>query len=461
MNSCSDLVTSTNLRSEDRALNQLEDWEFKCFDEFGTLFSGSTPKTGISAYWDGSVTWVTPNDLSRLRSPYLFETAKTLTEKGLKSCSAQLLPSRSIVMSSRAPIGYVAIPETDFCTNQGCKSIKLKKGYDPEFAYYSILHNIDAIKNLGEGTTFAEISKTALASIALPFPRSKPEQTKIAEILSTVDRAIEQTEALIAKQQRIKTGLMQDLLTRGIDEHGNLRSEETHEFKDSPLGRIPVEWEVPTIEELLTRKVLAGVQDGNHGEKHPKSRDLVSEGIPFIMATDISGGFVDTESANKITESQYLGLRIGFARPGDVLLSHKASIGFVALVPNWLTKLMLTPQVTYYRVGDSLTLLPEYLAQFFRSELYQERLKGMAKQSTRDYIGILAQRKLRIAFPKQIAEQKEIAKTLSAADKRVTALRKALGKLRFTKAALMQDLLTGERRVNPLLDSEAGTVETP
>ena len=73
------------------------------------------------------------------------------------------------------------------------------------------------------------------------------EQSKIAEILSTVDQAIDQTEALIAKQQRIKTGLMQDLLTRGIDENGNLRSEETHEFKDSPLGRIPVEWEVKTI----------------------------------------------------------------------------------------------------------------------------------------------------------------------------------------------------------------------
>jgi type I restriction enzyme S subunit len=275
------------LRSEDPALNQLEDWEFKRFDEFGTLFSGSTPKTGISAYWDGSVTWVTPNDLSRLRSPYLFETAKTLTEKGLKSCSAQLLPSRSIVMSSRAPIGYVAIPETDFCTNQGCKSIKLKKGYDPEFAYYSILHNIDAIKNLGEGTTFAEISKTALASIALPFPRSKPEQTKIAEILSTVDRAIEQTEALIAKQQRIKTGLMQDLLTRGIDEHGNLRSEVTHEFKDSPLGRIPVEWEVENVSSRVLvrggKRLPAGhaYAEGDTGFRYLRTMDFIGKDLSY------------------------------------------------------------------------------------------------------------------------------------------------------------------------------------
>ena len=100
----------------------------------------------------------------------------------------------------------------------------------------------------------------------------KPEQTKIAEILSTVDRAIEQTEALIAKQQRIKTGLMQDLLTRGIDEHGNLRSEETHQFKDSPLGRIPVEWELCKLGEL------ANFVNGNSFN----ARDWKEHGLPII-----------------------------------------------------------------------------------------------------------------------------------------------------------------------------------
>ena len=88
------------------------------------------------------------------------------------------------------------------------------------------------------------LQRCFIEQLPIPTATAKPEQTKIAEILSTVDQAIEQTEALIAKQQRIKTGIMQDLLTRGIDEHGNLRSEQTHRFKDSPLGRIPMEWEV-------------------------------------------------------------------------------------------------------------------------------------------------------------------------------------------------------------------------
>jgi type I restriction enzyme S subunit len=221
----------------------VEGWETKRFDEFGTIYSGSTPSTAIRSFWDGDIVWVTPNDLSKLKTPYLSDSGKRITEKGLKGCSATLLPEQSLVMSSRAPIGYVALATVQFCTNQGCKTIRLKDAFHPDFVYYNVLFNIGKIKNLGEGTTFAEISKTALSSVELTFPSSKPEQTKIAEILSTVDRAIEQTEALIAKQQRIKTGLMQDLLTRGIDEHGDLRSEQTHQFKDSPLGRIPVEWD--------------------------------------------------------------------------------------------------------------------------------------------------------------------------------------------------------------------------
>ena len=100
------------------------------------------------------------------------------------------------------------------------------------------------------GSTRYGLPVSAIESVEIPTP-PKPEQTKIAEILSTVDRVIEQTEALIAKQQRIKAGLMQDLLTCGIDEHGNLRSEETHKFKDSPLGRIPVEWAIKSLNDCV------------------------------------------------------------------------------------------------------------------------------------------------------------------------------------------------------------------
>ena len=122
---------------------------------------------------------------------------------------------------------------------------------------FYFLQNLD-LRQLNEATGVPSLSRDLLYKIEVETP-PKPEQTKIAEILSTVDQAIDQTEALITKQQRIKTGLMQDLLTRGIDEDGNLRSEDTHEFKDSPLERIPVEWDVKKIKHIA--KIVTGNKD--------------------------------------------------------------------------------------------------------------------------------------------------------------------------------------------------------
>ncbi len=118
-------------------------------DQIGTVFSGSTPSTIIESFWDGNIVWVTPNDLAKLDTPYLADSERRITEKGLNGCSAQLLPAGSLVISSRAPIGYVAIPIVPFCTNQGCKSLRLKSGFHSEFVYYNMLFNIDELKKYG------------------------------------------------------------------------------------------------------------------------------------------------------------------------------------------------------------------------------------------------------------------------------------------------------------------------
>jgi type I restriction enzyme S subunit len=164
------------------------------------------------------------------------------------------------VISSRAPIGYVALPAVTFCTNQGCKSIKLNPTYHPEFCYYNIVFHIDKIKHLGEGTTFAEISKTALADVELAFPDSRAEQEKIAELLLQIDQAISETEALATKQQSIKNGLIHALLTCGLDRDQRLRSEQTHSFKDSRVGRVPLEWDVYELGRLTYITKLAGFE---------------------------------------------------------------------------------------------------------------------------------------------------------------------------------------------------------
>ncbi|WEK48189.1 MAG: restriction endonuclease subunit S [Candidatus Andeanibacterium colombiense] len=153
-----------------------------------------------------------------------------------------------------------------------------------------------------------------------------------------------------------------------------------------------------TVQGLIDAGIIYRPIDGNHGSIHPKSTDYVPTGIPFVMATDLVDGRVDFGTCNHITEKRANSLRKGFAQIGDVLLSHKATIGRTAIIQeNPFPFVMLTPQVTYYRVKDRSKLSPEYLKYVFDSHEFQTTMKSWAGDgSTRAYIGITAQHKLPI-----------------------------------------------------------------
>jgi type I restriction enzyme, S subunit len=424
-------------------MSSLEGWVTKRFDEIGTIVSGSTPSTTMSSFWKGEIVWVTPNDLSRLNSPYLRDSAKRITQKGLSGCSAHLLPAGSVVMSSRAPIGYVAIPTVEFCTNQGCKSIQLKDGFTSEFTYYNILFNIDKVKNLGEGTTFAEISKTALSKVEIDFPVSRPEQTKIAEILLTVDRAIEQTEALIAKQQRIKTGLMQDLLTRGIDEHGNLRSEQTHKFKDSPLGRIPVEWEVLTLREVVAITRLAGYEYSTYWTP------LENGEIITLRGYNIGKNKIIERSFERISERLSQRLIRSRLFIGDVVFPCVGTIGNAVLIQE-NNKYHINQNIA--KITPSARIDGSYLVHYLMSQLCRIEIDRFNASSSQPNVLVGSLRQFRIPTPPSVQEQKCISEKLSCQDESEEQEIKNLVKLRSLKAALMQDLLTAKKRVTALLN---------
>ena len=171
------------------------------------------------------------------------------------------------------------------------------------------------------------------------------------------------------------------------------------------------------IESLLKSKTILQIQDGNHGELHPTSKDYIESGdkIPFIMANDIVNNTIDFENCKHIARSQADKLRIGFSKTGDILLTHKGTIGSVAIVPEMnFSYIMLTPQVTYYRVNNEL-LDSKFLSLYFRSPLFQSTLKMWSAQATRPYIGITAQKQLELNVP-AISAQKEISSILSTYD---------------------------------------------
>ena len=168
-------------------------------------------------------------------------------------------------------------------------------------------------------------------------------------------------------------------------------------------------WEQRKLGELVKEEILEAPLDGNHGEKHPTSDEYVDSGIPFLMASDIHDGEVNIYSCKYITKERAERLDKGFARNGDVLLTHKATIGETAILSNLMTEYaMLTPQVTYYRIKNEERLNREYLYSFFNSLDFQTELKTKAAQSTRPYIGITAQQNLKIILPAEIDEQRKI-----------------------------------------------------
>ncbi|MDB5815583.1 MAG: hypothetical protein JWN23_2700 [Rhodocyclales bacterium] len=183
------------------------------------------------------------------------------------------------------------------------------------------------------------------------------------------------------------------------------------------IGICDESFELLTVRELIERGIIERPIDGNHGETHPKTSDFVQEGIPFVMASDLKNGHIDYGACSRISEKQAEGLRKGFARNGDVLLTHKATIGETAIVAyDEHPYIMLTPQVTYYRVRDNTALNNRYLKYYFDSSLFQQTLQMMAGSgATRAYLGILEQQRLPVILPPP-EKQKKIAVILGGLD---------------------------------------------
>ena len=172
-------------------------WKTCTIADIGTVVGGATPSTKkIENYENGNIAWVTPKDLAGFSGRFISHGERNITEIGLKSCSTQMMPKHSVLFSSRAPIGYVAIANNELCTNQGFKSVVPNENTDYMFLYYLLRYNKEKIENMGSGTTFKEVSGNTMRGIEVTVPESIEDQKKIASILSTIDDKIERNEAI-------------------------------------------------------------------------------------------------------------------------------------------------------------------------------------------------------------------------------------------------------------------------
>lgn len=192
-----------------------DEWETKRIDELAEIKSGATPSTQVAAFWNGSIPWCTPTDITGTPGKYLSATERNVTEAGLAACAANLLPTGSLLLCTRATIGEVRIATTPICTNQGFKSLVCRPDVSNEFMYYMVLTLKTQMVERSIGSTFLEIGKRDLASIQVSIPR-KDEQMAINTVLSDMDAEIEALEHQRDKTKQIKQGMMQQLLTGRI-----------------------------------------------------------------------------------------------------------------------------------------------------------------------------------------------------------------------------------------------------
>ena len=318
--------------------------------------------------------------------------------------------------------------------------------YDTGYFYYALKGWEDYLKGQTSGSGIPHVDKEILGDLSI-FNCTKPEQIKIAEILSTVDQAIEQTEALIVKQQHIKTGLMQDLLTRGIDKNGNLRSEDTHEFKDSPLGRIPMEWEVKELNDLVDEPITYGiVQAGPH----------IENGIPYIRTGDMAGEVIQVSQLLRTSPQIANSYKRSSIYSGDIIFALRATVGKVLPVNEELSGANLTQGTAKISPRDSVD--SAFLLWAIRTSQVQNAIRLEQKGTTFMEITLGDLRRIKLALPKEKNEQSVIGEWLELHDRLRKDFLEQKQKLQSIKTALMQDLLTGDVSVVPLLtEAEASS----
>lgn len=368
--------------------------------------------------------------------------AYSITEKVAPNHCLKAKEDNIIISKVRPTRGAIArIRETDIFVSPALLVIEYK---EPSFLFF-VISRQKFFKHLGTletGTTYPSVNDNDILSYEFDIPIKISEQRKIAEILESVDNAIEKTDRIIEKYKSIKQGLMQDLLTKGIDENGQIRSEETHRFKDSPLGRIPEEWEVVRLGDVAELK-------GRIGWRGYTFEDLTDEGPITLGATNISDeNKIDLSNTTHITYKKFNESPEIKVCVFDIILVQRGSIGKVTIIDRNIGDATINPSIILIK---KIKISPQFLYNVLTSHKVQSQIESILSQTGVPMISQSQARRLMLLIPKSKPEQHRIASILSQIDETIEKEQRYKEKLERIKQGLMDDLLTGKVRVNHLI----------
>tara|TARA_B100000749_G_scaffold161705_1_gene124247 strand:- start:6815 stop:7825 length:1011 start_codon:yes stop_codon:yes gene_type:complete len=334
-------------------------------------------------------------------------------------------------MTSRASIGFVAINTVPMATNQGFQSLRCKDGALADYLYQYITWLRPELEKMSAGSTFSEISSSSVKKLRVTLP-PLPEQQKIAAILSSVDDVIEKTRAQIDKLKDLKTGVMQELLTKGIGPDGAPHTA----FKDSPVGRIPEEWAVCMASEVA-EEVMVGVVI-------KPTQYYVDSGIPALRSANVRENGLTMENLKYFSIESNEKLKKSKLRKGDLLTVRTGYPGTTAVVTDGFEGCNCI-DVVITRPSERMN------SNFFSMWVNSDGGKGQVLKAqgglAQQHFNVGDMKNLLIVVP-PLEEQKSIFGVVDSVAKKISTAEARLDQVGKVKKALMQDLLTGKVRVN-------------
>ncbi|MFJ1862442.1 restriction endonuclease subunit S [Streptomyces sp. NBC_01387] len=381
--------------------------------DFCEIVSGGTPKTAVAEFWDGEVSWATPKDLSGLPGKYIDDTPRKITEAGLRGCAATVLPEGSVLLSSRAPIGHVAINTIPMATNQGFKSlIPDANRADANYLYHWLKAHRAYLDLLGNGATFKEISKAVVAKVAVPLP-PLAVQRRIAQALDHVGALRVKRRQTLSLLDDLVQSLFLDMFGDGIEEGW---------------------WPTLSLADAVSSGTIVTYGIVQAGDEY-------LGGVPYIRTGDIKDGKIlagqlrrtDPAIAAKFSRSR--------VDVGDIVMSIRATVGTTAPVTAEIAGANLTQGTAKISPGGSVTHF--YLLHFLRSRRAQEWIAAQVKGATFREITLTKLRELSVSIP-PLSLQEEFSRRVSEIENLRPACVTHLAELDALFASLQHRAFRGE-----------------
>ena len=288
----------------------MSEWKNCTISDLGNIIGGATPSTKNPAYYDGGeIPWITPKDLAGFQGRFISHGERNITEAGLRSCSAQMLPAHTILFSSRAPIGYIAIAANSVCTNQGFKSVIPNDNTDYLFLYYLMKYYKHVIEGMGSGTTFKEVSAATMREIKVRVPKEKRDQHRIAAFLSTLDDKIENNNQINKNLLKQVSAVYHEIFPT-IGSRTICRADE---YFDISIGKTPP-------------------------RKEPHWFTNNPDDVTWVSISDMgSCDLYVSKSSEQLTPEAVKTFNINIVPDNTVLLSFKLTVGRIAISDGLLT----------------------------------------------------------------------------------------------------------------------------